>query len=57
MTTHSSVLTWEIPWTEEPDGLQSTGLRSWILLSTTISISKLCNSTHLSLLIRKMGLT
>ena len=25
MTTHSSVLAWEIPWTEEPDGLQSMG--------------------------------
>ena len=25
MTTHSSILTWEIPWTEEPGGLQSTG--------------------------------
>ena len=24
--THSSVLAWEIPWTEEPGGLQSTGL-------------------------------
>ena len=23
--THSSVLTWEIPWTEEPAGLQSMG--------------------------------
>ena len=23
--THSSVLAWRIPWTEEPDGLQSTG--------------------------------
>ena len=23
MATHSSVLTWEILWTEEPDGLQS----------------------------------
>ena len=21
--THSSILSWEIPWTEEPDGLQS----------------------------------
>ena len=27
MATHSSVLAWEIPWTEEPDGLQSVG--SW----------------------------
>ena len=25
MATHCSVLTWEIPWTEEPGGLQSTG--------------------------------
>ena len=24
MTTHSSILAWEIPWTEEPDGLQPT---------------------------------
>ena len=23
--THSSVLAWEIPWTEEPGGLQSMG--------------------------------
>ena len=23
--THSSVLAWRIPWTEEPGGLQSTG--------------------------------
>ena len=27
MATHSSVLTWEIPWTEEPGGLQSMGLQ------------------------------
>ena len=25
MTTHSSVLAWRIPWTEEPGGLQSLG--------------------------------
>ena len=25
MTTHSSVLAWKIPWTEEPGGLQSMG--------------------------------
>ena len=25
MTAHSSILTWGIPWTEEPGGLQSTG--------------------------------
>ena len=25
MATPSSILAWGIPWTEEPDGLQSTG--------------------------------
>ena len=25
MATHSSILAWEIPWTGEPGGLQSTG--------------------------------
>ena len=25
METHSSVLAWKIPWTEEPDGLLSMG--------------------------------
>ena len=27
MATHSSILDWEIPWTEEPAGLQSVGLQ------------------------------
>ena len=27
MATHSSILAWRIPWTEEPGGLQSTGSR------------------------------
>ena len=27
MTTHSSILAWEIPWTEEPGRLQSIGLQ------------------------------
>ena len=27
MATHSSILVWEIPWTEEPGGLQSMGLQ------------------------------
>ena len=25
MLSHSSILAWEIPWTEEPSGLQSMG--------------------------------
>jgi len=27
MATHSSILVWEIPWPEEPGGLQSMGLQ------------------------------
>ena len=33
MTTHSSFLAWEIPWTEEPCGLQSMGSKSQIQLT------------------------
>ena len=28
MATYSNILAWEIPWTEEPGGLQSIGLQS-----------------------------
>ena len=27
MATHSSILAWEIPWTMEPDGLESIGVQ------------------------------
>ena len=27
MATHSNILAWKIPWTEEPGGLQSLGLQ------------------------------
>ena len=33
MATHSSILSWEISWTEEPDRLQSMELQSQIRLS------------------------
>ena len=32
MATHSSILAWRIPWTEESGGLQATGLQSWAQL-------------------------
>ena len=41
METQSSVLAWEIPWTEEPGGLQSTQLQSQMQLgqqTTTIIV-------------------
>ena len=34
VATHSSIIAWEIPWTEEPGGLQSTGSQSQTQLST-----------------------
>ena len=33
MATHSSILAWEIPWTEETGGLQSMGSQSQTRLS------------------------
>ena len=32
MATQSSILAWRIPWTEEPDRLQSMGSQSWTQL-------------------------
>ena len=34
METHSSILAWRIPWTEEPGRLQSMGLQSQTLLTS-----------------------
>ena len=33
MVTHTSILAWEIPRTEEPGGLQSMGSQSWTQLT------------------------
>ena len=34
MATHSSILAWEIPWTEENGGLRSMVAKSWTQLGT-----------------------
>ena len=47
MATHSSFLAWEIPWTEEPSGLQLTGSQS----DTTEQL----NSTTLRYFTLKLG--
>ena len=40
MATHSSVLAWRIPWTEEPGGLPSIGVaQSWTRLKQLSSSS------------------
>ena len=49
MATHSSTLAWKIPWTEEPGGLQSTGLQrvrhDW---ATSLSLSPVMAGGFLS---------
>ena len=63
MATHSSILAWRIPWTEEPGRLQSTGLQSRTQLSEFTSLhftsrepqvrqsvllwEKVCSVTHI----------
>ena len=41
MATHSNILAWRIPWTEEPAGLQSMGPQrvrnDWASLTVTVS--------------------
>ena len=43
MATHSSILAWRIPWTEEPDGLQSMGCKE---SGTTEVTECTCMHTH-----------
>ena len=35
MPTHSSILAWKIPWTEEPGGLQFIGFRALDMTEAT----------------------
>ena len=50
MATHSSILAWKIPWTEEPGGLQSMGSQrvrhDW---ATNLSLTDLIEKTSLPL--------
>ena len=43
MTTHSSILAWRSPWTEEPGGLQFMGLQE---LDTTEQLTHTHTHTH-----------
>ena len=47
MATHSSTLGWEIPWTEEPGGLQFTGSQRHNLVTKQQQNIKSCCS-HLN---------
>ena len=70
MVTHSSVLAWRFPWTEEPGGLQSTGLQraghicatkrnaTTVLYTQESSCEPgiLCNQTEKSFIFKKFGI-
>ena len=43
MATHSSILAWRIPWTEEPGGLLSIGLHSQTRLKRLSMYACMCN--------------
>ena len=46
MATHSIILAWEIPWTEEPCGLQSMrSQKSWTQLSNETTTTRLSNGS------------
>ena len=40
MATHSSILSWRFPWTEEPDGLQSMGSQKDLDTTEWLSIHR-----------------
>ena len=46
MATHSSILAWEIPWTEEPGG-QSMGSQSDPKESNITECILICTCTHI----------
>ena len=49
MVTHSSILAWRIPWTEEPGGLQFMGLkrvRGDLTTKTAKAQLELCATEH-----------
>ena len=56
MATHSSILAWRIPWTEEPGGLQSTGSPTTDMLETQEQVFVLCLDLTMEGLAHYLGL-
>ena len=51
MAAHTSILTWEIPWTEEPGVVQPMGSqKSWTQLSNQTSVHAACIFIYLFIL-------
>ena len=50
MTTHSSILAWRIPWTEDPGGLQSVGSQrvghDWTTNTFTFNVLTVWHSSY-----------
>ena len=44
MATHSTILAWRIPWTEEPGGLQSMGSRRVGHDSSDLAVAAACQA-------------
>ena len=55
MATHSSTLAWEIPWTEEPDGLQSVGLQESDTVTKTTMLCVYLKLLKMAILFSKVA--
>ena len=60
MTTHSSILAWRIPWTEEPGRLRTTHgmlqarILEWVVISSSRVSSQPRDQTHVSCIGRRI---
>ena len=61
MATHSSILTWRIPWTESPGGLQSMGSQrvghDWVTKQACVYMRNMCILRLFGVLIYKCQLS
>jgi len=55
MATHSNILAWRIPWTEEPGGLQSMGLQRVRHNSATNTFTFIPIPTQVCITLNRMG--
>ena len=61
MATHSGILAWRIPWTEEPGGLQYMGsqrdMTEQLTLSTTLLVFQASGHSQVTTTLRYLGLS
>ena len=51
MATHSSILAWKIPWTEEPGGLQSMGVTKRVGHDLALSSNQTTNMEFIRIIL------